>query len=179
MDSTIIILYCVLTYIMDSTISILYVIVKLSYIYIYIYVLLDVWHIWETENYHVMWWFLTVLQSGDCLLIYVHSKTITRWGKLLTTITSHDSFIFPITGFLTYIIFGSLEPLWPSGKSEKGWQVAEIKKKGKRKLWIFGWRPSRRPVVGRSAGYGWSYVSLSIYIYIYIYVTHIYNMHVY
>ena len=52
--------------------------------------------IWETENYHVMRWFWAVFRSGDCCLIYVHSKTITRWGKLSTTITSHDSFIFPI-----------------------------------------------------------------------------------
>ena len=52
--------------------------------------------LWETENYHVMRWFWAVFRSGDCFLIYVHSKTITWWGNLLTTITSHDSFIFPI-----------------------------------------------------------------------------------
>ena len=33
--------------------------------------------IWETENYHVMRWFWAVFRSGDCFLIYVHSKTIT------------------------------------------------------------------------------------------------------
>ena len=52
--------------------------------------------LWETENYHVMWWLLAAFQSGDCFLIYVHSKTITWWDKWLTTITSHDSFSFPI-----------------------------------------------------------------------------------
>ena len=52
-------------------------------------------HTWETENYHVMWWFLAVSQSGDCCLICVHSNTITWWDKWLTTISSHDRFSLP------------------------------------------------------------------------------------
>ena len=37
----------------------------------------DILVYWETENYHVMRWFWAVFRSGDCFLIYVHSKTIT------------------------------------------------------------------------------------------------------
>ena len=46
-----------------------------------------------------MRWFWAVFRSGDCCLIYVHSKTITWWKKWLTTITSHDSFNFPIYSY--------------------------------------------------------------------------------
>ena len=50
---------------------------------------------WETENNHVMWCLFSVFQSGDCLLICVHSNTITWWEQWLTTISSHDIFSFP------------------------------------------------------------------------------------
>ena len=57
------------------------------YIYIYIY----------TENYHEMWWFWAVVQSGDCfvLIVCAHSNTITWWEKRSATITSLDRCNFP------------------------------------------------------------------------------------
>ena len=52
--------------------------------------------LWETENYHVMWWLSVVLQSGDCCLICAQSNTIIWWENGLTAITSHDRFSLPM-----------------------------------------------------------------------------------
>ena len=57
---------------------------------------LDPWmQIWETDNYHVMWWLFVVVQSGDCFSICAHSNTITWWETWLPTMTSHDISSFP------------------------------------------------------------------------------------
>ena len=48
--------------------------------------------LWETNNYHVMWWFLAVPNQVIDLLICARSTTITWGEKRLTTITSHDRF---------------------------------------------------------------------------------------
>ena len=72
----------------------------------------DVWSSWETDNYHVMGWFLAVFQSADCLLICAHSNTIIWWGKWLTTITSHDRFNFPTSATWDAPIAGRLRSGW-------------------------------------------------------------------
>ena len=86
------------------------------FIYIYIYIYRagpSAFYIGRLKT--IMWCddFWAVLQSGDCFSTYVHSKTITWWEKWLTTITSHDSFNFPI-----YVMFVRTE--WPADRSTHG-----------------------------------------------------------